>query len=446
MMVKTRIHTLIATATIVLLGGASPMARAQQGRVLETLRDLQMENIQVAQKNDTVVAAFETSVYRGNYGALGLAIGALLELPEARNLQLVLLSDALPELCVTLPGNLVDEYREGTIGLEDVYQRMRMSVDDIGEAMRALRGSKRERSNFGKIDIVVYPGVTLINNVTYKLYRAAFDLQPAVETQLWKGASLRLQICFPIVNNEGGEWSRIRPGFLTLRQRFTIDRNWRGFVTGGNFSNSRIGVAGGVGYYSTNRIWKIEAEGGLTGSSHLYAPDPRVSSWKRFDGRIRAGCYIPLFNTQVDVDGGRFVYGDYGVRATLTRYFGEYLVGLYAMYTGGDKNYGFHFSVPLPGKKRSRHLVRLMAPRQFAFQYSMRSGSDYTKRALGVNYNTEPKSATDARFWQPDYIRHFLIETHRRTERKNDKKRGTEHDSKHETEHENRYENNRITN
>ena len=52
-----------------------------------------------------------------------------------------------------------------------------------GTAMRRLKGIKREDSTFGKVDLVLYPGVMLVNNVTYKLYKAALDLQPALEMQ-----------------------------------------------------------------------------------------------------------------------------------------------------------------------------------------------------------------------------------------------------------------------
>lgn len=44
-----------------------------------------------------------------------------------------------------------------------------------GTAMRRLKGIKREDSTFGKVDLVLYPGVMLVNNVTYKLYKAALD-------------------------------------------------------------------------------------------------------------------------------------------------------------------------------------------------------------------------------------------------------------------------------
>ena len=67
----------------------------------------------------------------------------------------------------------------------------------------------------------------------YKLYKAAFELQPAVEMQLWKGASLGLQVCLPVINNEPGKWDCIRPGYLTLRQEFRLDNHWKGYLTGG---------------------------------------------------------------------------------------------------------------------------------------------------------------------------------------------------------------------
>ena len=37
---------------------------AQSVRVIETLKKLEMENISVVEKSDTITAAFETSVYR----------------------------------------------------------------------------------------------------------------------------------------------------------------------------------------------------------------------------------------------------------------------------------------------------------------------------------------------------------------------------------------------
>lgn len=386
------------------------LLHAQSLRVAEILRSLSMENISVTEKQDTITAAFETSAYRGGYNGIGVAIRHLLAMSDLPTLQLVLLEGALPQLCITLPANLIHNYQSGKCTLEDVYRLMSITTS-TRSAMRHLKDAKREQSSFGKIDLVLYPGVMLVNNVTYKLYKAALDLQPALEMQLWKGASLRMQVSLPIVNNEEGKWDCVRLGFMTLRQDFRLLNHWKGFVTGGSFSNDRQGLAAGIGYFSANGRWTIEGEGGITGSSHFYGSDWSMSKWKRLNGRFGVGYYVPEVNTQVKIDGGRFLYGDYGVRGSLSRYFGECIVGIYGMYTDGTKNAGFYFSIPLPGKKRKRHAVRVMLPEYFSFQYDMRSGNEYTNRSLGESYNTEPKSAEISRFRQPDYIRYFLIRT-----------------------------------
>ena len=363
---------------------------AQAVRVSGVLKDLQMENISVIQKQDTITAAFETSVYRGSYNGIGIAIRHLIAVSENSTLQLVILDNALPQLCITLPAKLIEDYQSGKCDLNEVYRTMQMTTS-TQTAMDDLKGIKRESTTFGKVDLVVYPGVMLVNNVTYKLYKAAFELQPAVEMQLWKGASLRLQVCLPVINNEPGKWDCIRPGYLTLRQEFRLDNHWKGYLTGGNFSDDRQGLAAGIGYFSSDGRWTVEGEGGITGSSHLYGRDWRMSKWKRVNGQFSVGYYIPQMNTQLKVSGGRFIYGDYGFLP------------------------GFHFSIPLPGKKRNRHAVRVMLPDHFAFQYDMRSGNEFARRALGVSYRTEPKSAENSRFWQPDYIRYYLIRTNDKT-------------------------------
>lgn len=390
----------------------APTAYAQSASVGEILKKLEMENILVVEKKDTITAAFETSVYRGTYNGIGIAIRQLIVIPDMPTLQLVILDNALPQLSIILPAQLIRNYQSGRCTLDEVYRQMGMTTS-TKTAMYALKGVKRERSSFGKVDLVLYPGVVLVNNVTYKLYKAALDLQPALEMQLWKGASLRMQVVLPIVNNytENDKWDCVHLGYMTLRQDFRLDNHWKGYLTGGNFSNDRQGLSAGIGYFSANGRWTVDGEGGITGSSHFYGSDWKMSKWKRVTGRISVGYYVPQVNTLVKVDGGRYIYGDYGVRGTISRYFGEYIVGVYGMYTDGTKNAGFHFSIPLPGKKRKRHAVRVMLPEYFGFQYDMRSGNEYAHRSLGESFSTEPKSAENSRFWQPDYIRYYLIRT-----------------------------------
>ena len=64
----------------------------------------------------------------------------------------------------------------------------------------------------------------------------------------------------------------------------------------------------------------------------------------------------------------RYVYGDYGVRVDCIRHFGRTTAGLYAMYTGGEANGGFHFAVPLPQWGKSRK-VRVRLPEYYQMEY-----------------------------------------------------------------------------
>lgn len=269
----------IVSVTAVFLCGIS-LLQAQPVRVSETLKELEMENISVVEKRDTITAAFETSAYRGIYNGIGIAIRHLVAIPEIPTLQLLILDNALPQLCITIPADLIQKCQSGECTLDEVYRKMGMTTS-TETAVRQLKGVKRKESSFGKVDFVIYPNVMLVNNVTYKLYKAALELQPALEMQLWKGASLRMQVSLPIVSNEDGKWNCVRLGFMALRQDFRLANHWKGYLTGASFSNDRQGLAAGIGYFSANGRWTVEGGGGITGSSHFYGSDWKMSKWKR---------------------------------------------------------------------------------------------------------------------------------------------------------------------
>lgn len=95
----------IVSIAAVFLCGIS-LLQAQPLRVSDTLKELKMENISVVEKKDTITAAFETSTYRGIYNGIGIAIRHLAAIPEIPTLQLLILDNALPQLCITIPAEL----------------------------------------------------------------------------------------------------------------------------------------------------------------------------------------------------------------------------------------------------------------------------------------------------------------------------------------------------
>lgn len=382
-----------------------------RAQVAEKLQQLGMENIRVVTDDGNTTVAFENNVYRGTYRGIGKAIVAALEGMNRGNLQMVVLDDAIPQLCITLTEKVIREYKEKQITLADVYRQMGINYD-TDEAMRILEHShKIINSSAGKVDIVVYPEVKLENSSLDRLYSYYINLAPAVEMDLWKGAELTAQVVFPIVTNLKGQYNKIRPGVIALSQEFNFGKGFLGRVAAGNFTNNRMGVQAEMKYRTANGRLELGAVAGSTVQSILTNDEGwYISRKQRINAALKASVYEPHFNLQFDLQASRYLYGDYGVRGDCTRHFGEYAIGLYGMYTDGEINGGFHFAIPLPGKKWSRNRgVRIRQADYFAMEYSMTTWGKYTDEKMGETYKTRPDENRSNRFFQPEYIRYFLI-------------------------------------
>ena len=86
------------------------------------------------------------------------------------------------------------------------------------------------------------------------------------------------------------------PKELSFRQDFRLANHWKGYLTGGSFSNDRQGLAAGIGYFSANGRWTVEGGGGITGSAHFYGSEWKMSKWKRVNGQISVKEFRVLHN------------------------------------------------------------------------------------------------------------------------------------------------------
>lgn len=75
---------------------------------------------------------------------------------------------------------------------------------------------------------------------------------------------------------------------------------------------------------------------------------------------------------------------------------------------------------PAPGKKYKRWKgVRVKPADYFAFRYGMVAWGEYVDRQRGETYRTEPDQYRSKGFYQPEYVRYFLL---KELERKQEKK------------------------
>lgn len=386
-------------------------------QIIEKLQNIGMENIRCAETEKVKTIAFEDNVYRGSYRGIGKAVDACLESRENKSVQLVVLDNRVPQLCISLSDTLLHAYSNGEISPEQVYASMEISVD-TDNAMNALKGTtKGKNPSAWKADIVVYPELFLQNNSFDKLYRYAISLSPALEMGLWKGGKLTAQAVIPIATNLKGEYHRIHPGIIALSQEVRWRHNIFGRIAAGNFSRNRMGVLLDLKYRSDNGRLELGAAIGSTVYSAIIDDEGwYVSNEQKVNASMTASVYEPHTNLQFDLQAGRYVYGDYGVRGDCTRHFGEYAIGLYAMYIEGEVNGGFHLAIPLPGKKWKRNrAVRIKPAEYFAWTYSMVSHGKYINERMGRSYSVEPDDNKSSGYYQPDFIRYFLI---KETERK----------------------------
>lgn len=382
-----------------------------QAQVAPKLHQLGMENIRTAKVNSNTIVAFEDNVYRSTYQGIGKAIIAALEGMENGELRMVVLDNNIPQLCITLPEQLVAEYKDKQITIGEVYRQMGISYD-TEEAMNMLKKVHNTvNPSAGKVDIVVYPEVSLENSSLNRLYSYYINLAPAVEMALWKGAELTAQVVLPVATNLKGQYEKIRPGVITLSQEFYFGKNFLGRVVAGNFTNNRMGGLAEIKYRTSNGRMELGAMAGSTVQSIITHNEGwYISRKQRINAAVKASVYEPRFNLQLDLQASRYLYGDYGVRGDCTRHFGEYAIGVYGMYTHGEINGGFHFAIPLPGKKWSRnHGVRIRQADYFAMEYSMVTWGRYTNEKMGETYKTRPDENRSSHFFQPEYIRYFLI-------------------------------------
>lgn len=376
------------------------------------LAELGMENIRMVKRADGTVAAFEDRIYRNSYEGVGKAIEAALDGSEEGSICLVVTDDnGMPKLKIDIDKETVTRYRNGECTLREVYATMGLSTDADKE-LALLKGQQTQQRSSWRPDLVVYPQLFLENTSLDKLYRYSISLAPAMEMPLWKGAELTAQVIIPIVGNQKGELAQVRPGVVALSQHFYLKHNWRMNLTAGQFTDHRMGGQVTAGWQSQNGRWEAGGKAGITVYSIFDNEGWTITRKPKINASVYGRSFIPCWNTEVTLEAGRYVYEDYGMQGSVIRHFGEYTVGLYGIYTEGKVNGGFTLAVPLPGKKYKRWKgMRIKPADYFSYTYTMTAWGEYVDRNLGYTFHTVPGENRSKGFYQPDYVRYFLLKT-----------------------------------
>jgi hypothetical protein len=363
------------------------------------------ENVRVVQTGDDLSVCIEDNIYRWNVTGIRVALDSITKYANNNaKLSLHILQNDIPQIVVTVP---VATWRSYTNGLssDSEISTVLLVTYSTGNSWNTLKQALPANPSVNKIDLVMYPQFGMQNTLLSQIYEIQLNLAPAIEVSLWKGMLFTGQVIFPIVNQIGYEGDFVRPGFITLSQNFRLPHQWFGRTTIGNFNANRYGADFWFDHPLNNNRWNIGLSTGLTGSSHFYNGQWLTSEISNLTWFTKVRYFYPRFNLQFDLSYGRYLNKDFGFRADCTRHFGETTIGFYAMYTGGEPNGGFHFSVPLPPYKSNRkHTLRLVPPCYFDWEYN--AGTEFY---YGRYYETRPNENRSEHWNNPINIKSEIL-------------------------------------
>lgn len=353
-------------------------------------------NVRAAESEDYTVFALENDLYKIPGEGFARATEIIREAGLGLNkpVKLIGLNFNVPEVTITYdPAS--DRWR--------TTRRLDASWD-------LVRKQPRMNSSFGKVDIVVYPQVSLMNLIITQVYQSLWQISPAVEVSLWPGAKLSYQVQIPVINDGYGmleDW--IHPGIITLSQRFRDPWNLNilGKLSLGRFSNKHYGVALEAAYHFPNERFWVDGKIGVLDlcDTHGMVLVPNATYDFQFYWNIAANYYWPAIQTQFLLRAERFLIGDMGVKYEMIRHFRRCSVGFYAM-KGFSKaahvNGGFRFQIALPPfrQKRYGYIPRLRTSGQMGISYNANNERYYYKE-----FRTEASDNILSKFYfNPYYI------------------------------------------
>ena len=387
---------LLCLIAFVLLQGRS--AAEDTSTAVASLTELGFQNVRVANYGRGVVyASIESATYRGTYHGAAVALQQLATIyPDIHEFKILLLDDQTPRVALTAHNDGGNWRVEGDT--------------DFTELRTALEVKPKHNSSAGRVDLTFYPMFSWINHRFNQPFEYVLSIAPALQTSLWPGNRIILQPVIPIsydvetINSD----SYVPIGVATVAQDFT-SRSGRlfGTVAGGFFLYDRWGFDARLGYHVNPRL-TLSAEASITGEAMVNDDHYDIRALKKLSGFIKADYYHPATQLQGELKAGRFVFGDYGVRADISRHFGDYTIGLYGILTGGEHNAGFHFAIPFgPRHQGGNGKFRLRLPDYFDWEYSMVSYYEYYDQQMGRTVELRPDENRSAHYWQPTHVAQY---------------------------------------
>lgn len=218
-----------------------------------------------------------------------------------------------------------------------------------------------------------------------RVYDLLINLTPGVKWNMGNRWEMAAQALIPTVNQYGDRYKNIRLNMAVLSKQAAIGQHWKMKVSGGLFISERYGLDW-KNMFILNRWFALTAQMGVTGHCSM-AAGWEASTMKRVTTQIGTELYLHKWNTQISLQGGKYIYGDYGMVGEGFRHFKHASVGVYISYSNkGKEDAGFKVVMMLPPYKRQTRKVNIRPASNFRLTYSVEANGYATK-----TYMTDPE-------------------------------------------------------
>lgn len=262
-----------------------------------------------------------------------------------------------------------------------------------------------------KPHVDIFSGVDFnYRNIYYnnRLYDLLINLTPGVKWHPGHGWTMAVQGIVPIYNDYGDRYKNVRLNMASIAKEFCFGSQFLK-VSGGLFSNERYGID--LKWFFPVTGWlAFEAKAGCTGFCSM-ADGWECSKMTRFSGQAGARVYLEKCNTEFRLQGGRYIFEDYGIHGECMRHFRHCTVSVYAEYSSiGKENGGFKVVMMIPPYKRKTRTVNVRPASNFRFvynieadPYSMRSYATDPEENEREGYFDRTKLQWGSNLMQPDF-------------------------------------------
>lgn len=356
---------------------------------VDHLVQMGFENVSCTENDSERVYVIENAAYRLSGVGISKAVDCIqrMGLPTGKNCRIIVVDNNVPQISLVYHRTIQPtNFQQDSIPIP-AREGWEVSYD-LGDSWKEARKSPRRNSSLFKIDITVYPEISLKNLVITQVYQVLFNLSPAIEVSFWKGMKLTVQMVFPLYNDGYSvNDDKIHPRVIALSQSFRLPWRWTTFarISAGLFYSDRYGIDLKIKHIFSDARFSAEGRISYTGPGGYEGFQFHYGQLSRVTWSLGGSFYLPLYNTQFSLKAEKYLLEEKGIRFDLIRHFRYCSIGFYAMAAQhAHKNGGFRFQIALPPYKYKRKRVRITPSKQMGMAYNAGNERYYYKtfRAL----------------------------------------------------------------